>query len=282
MLAPLQLLHRELRHWLPMVVVLSMLSVVPETLLATVVPDPLAMVSGGADLDPEVMLSALAAFLGVAAAKMLVQLVTLMIAFVVLADLTAGRAPNVWAGLARLGSWRLQGAWIVAGMFEQIAISLWFLGGGAVLIPLGLVTTAAYEEASGFAAFTRSNELGRLHVSSGTFGPAGTRLAVGVTLAFALWFLCDSLIGLASCAGSIFSMSSATNCSVSAAVDTSSSPCERALPSSRRPSSAAKTPTRCSFPPARCRSSSACRSCRSRRRSPGSGPWGWSPCRPAG
>ena len=209
MLAPLQLLHRELRHWLPMVVVLSMLSVVPETLLATVVPDPLAMVSGGADLDPEVMLSALAAFLGVAAAKMLVQLVTLMIAFVVLADLTAGRAPNVWAGLARLGSWRLQGAWIVAGMFEQIAISLWFLGGGAVLIPLGLVTTAAYEEASGFAAFTRSNELGRLHVSSGTFGPAGTRLAVGVTLAFALWFLCDSLIGLASCAGSIFSMSSA-------------------------------------------------------------------------
>ena len=51
MLAPIQLLHRELRHWLPMVVVLSMLSVVPETLLATVVPDPLAMVSGGAVAD---------------------------------------------------------------------------------------------------------------------------------------------------------------------------------------------------------------------------------------
>jgi hypothetical protein len=99
--------------------------------------------------------------------------------------------------------------WIVAGIFEQIAISLWFLGGGAVLIPLGLVTTAAYEEDSGFAAFKRSNELGRVRLASGTLGPAGTRLAIGVTLGFGVWFLCDSLIGLASCAGSLFSLSSA-------------------------------------------------------------------------
>ena len=209
LLAPLQLLSRELRHWLPVVGVLSMLSVVPETLLATVAPDPLALLSGGANLDPDVMIGAFAAYLGVAATKMLVQLITLMIAFVVLADLTAGRPPHVWAGLARLGSWRLQGTWLIAGFFEQLAISLWFLGGAAVLVPFGLVTTAAYEEASGFGAFTRSNELGRVQITTGTFGPAGIRLAAGVTGAFAAWFLVDSMIGLASCTGSIFTASNA-------------------------------------------------------------------------
>ena len=59
----------------------------------------------------------------------MVELLALMFAFVILADLSAGRTPDVWAGLRRLASWKLQFAWLVAGVFEQTAISMWFLRG---------------------------------------------------------------------------------------------------------------------------------------------------------
>lgn len=180
---------------------LAALSVLPDLALARFVPDPTAALT--ADIDLRLVLTVLTVVAGAFAVKLLVQLVALMVVFVVLADLTAGRAPDLGGGLARLASWRLQGAWLVAGVLEQVAISLWFVGGAAVLVPFGLVTTAAYEEGCGFGAFGRSHRLGQARFGPGAFGQAGARLAAGVTLAFLAWFTADTLVGLVSCVGSL-------------------------------------------------------------------------------
>lgn len=195
----LGLLWREARHWLPIVAVLAMIAALPEALLQLYMPDPMAMISEVLEMDVDMLIAGLGAISILLMLQLVIQLLGLMFAFVILADLSAGRTPDVWAGLRRLASWKLQFAWLVAGLFEQTAISLWFLGGGLLLLPLGLATTTAYEEDNGFTSFSRSIHLGMLEM--GVAKP-GTRIAVAVTLGFFVGFLVTALISLISCATS--------------------------------------------------------------------------------
>jgi hypothetical protein len=196
LVAPARLLARHIGRWLPLVGVLAMVSALPIAFLRVVLPDALSLLAGS--LDEDALLVALAALSTLLLMRLVIELASFMFAFVILADLTAGRPPDLLAGLRRLASWRLQGAWLVAGFAEQAAISLWFVGGGAVLVPFGLVTTAAYEEGTGFGAFQRSLQLGTLRTGPGAMDQPGRRLAVAVTAAFFVGFLVNTAYTLLS------------------------------------------------------------------------------------
>lgn len=198
-LAPARLLVREARHWLPIVAALAMVAALPGVVIQTFAPEALSLLGGWAELDFDVLLAGLSVIVVMWGLQLILQLVGYMLVFVVLADLTAGRRPDLLAGLRRLASWRLQGVWLLAALFEQTAIDLWFVGGAFLLVPCGLVTIAAYEEATGFQAFSRSFELGTMEM-----GPArpGVRIAVAVTLGFAVGLLVSGLVSLASCVAS--------------------------------------------------------------------------------
>jgi hypothetical protein len=198
-LAPARLLVREVRHWLPLVTVLAMVSAGPEILVKSILPDAGALLGGFTTLDLDLLVSGLGAVMILLGVKFLVELVTFMFAFVILADLTAGRTPDLRAGLRRLASWRLQGVWLLAGVLEQTAISMWWLGGTFLLLPFGLVTTAAYEEDSGFKAFPRSVDMGLKQAGPGGMDRPGMRLAVAVTAGFFVGFVVSSLLSVASC-----------------------------------------------------------------------------------
>ncbi|MES2641982.1 MAG: hypothetical protein V4850_21005 [Myxococcota bacterium] len=193
LLAPARLLVREARHWLPIVIALAMLSALPDVALRALLPELLSVAGSGMLLD---VLIASASVLSVAwGMKLILELAAYMLVFVVLADLTAGRTPALGAGLRRLASWRLQGAWVVAGFFEQTAIDLWFVGGGLLLVPFGLVTVAAYEEANGLQAFGRSLALGKVELGRTR---AGVRIAVAATVGFAVGTLIQLILSVVS------------------------------------------------------------------------------------
>lgn len=181
---PLELLVKHAGRWAPLVVGFSMVAAIPEILVHVYAPQAMSLIGGGSLLDSDMLVSALLAVLVLIGAKFVVEFATFMFVFIILADITAGRPSDLGQGLRRLASWRLQLVWLVAGLFEQTAISLWFLGGALLLVPVGLVTTAAYEEDSGMAAFGRSMRLGM----PGEGRPMGqwpaTRLAVAVTVGF--------------------------------------------------------------------------------------------------
>ncbi len=195
----LRLLSSQVRHWLPIVAALSMIAAVPEAVIEHYIPDPMTMMSTLAQMDVQLILAGLGTVLVLLALKLLVELVALMFAFVILADLSAGRTPDIMQGMRRLASWKLQFAWLAAGVFEQTAISMWWLGGTLLLLPIGLVTTVAYEEDSGFAAFPRALHLGLMEM-----GPArpGMRIAVAVTIGFFVGFVVSTIISFVSCATS--------------------------------------------------------------------------------
>lgn len=194
-LGPARLLVREAHRWLPIVVALAMVSALPEIAVRTFLPEVLSLAGGWTELDSDFLVASLGVLAIMWGLKLIVELATYMLVFVVLADLTAGRAPRLWSGLGRLASWRLQGAWIVAGLVEQTAIDLWFVGAAVLLIPFGLVTVAAYEEDSGLGAFPRSFALGTMKMGPAS---AGARIAIAVTLCFAISLLLNAIIGLVS------------------------------------------------------------------------------------
>lgn len=193
----LRLLWTQARHWLPIVAVLAMVAALPEAILEHYMPDASSLMGSLLTADPELIFAGLATVLLLLATKLVVELVALMFAFVILADLSAGRTPDTWDGLRRLASWKLQFAWLVAGIFEQTAISMWFLGGTLLLLPVGLATTVAYEEDNGFQSFPRALKLGLMEM-----GPArpGIRIAVAVTAGFFVGFVISTLVSLVSCA----------------------------------------------------------------------------------
>lgn len=193
-IAPVGLLARTAVRWLPLVATLAVVATLPKVFVSLALPDAVAAMGGLQELDADLALSALGVLLVLYGLKLVIELLALMFAFVILADITAGRRSDIWAGLRRLASWKLQFAWLFAGLFEQLAISLWFLGGGLVLVPFGFVTTAAYEEGSGFAAFGRSMTLGL-----GANGDRpGLRVAIPVTIGFLAFFLVQSLVSVVS------------------------------------------------------------------------------------
>lgn len=197
LLAPLRLLTRELWRWLPLVVGLAMLSALPEIFLKFYLPDTITLLTRAMDLNNQALLAGALALSVLMAIKLLIELVALMFAFVILADLTAGREPDFWGSMRRLASWKLQFVWIAAGLFEQAAMSMWYLGGASVLVPVGLVTPAAYEEDSGFAAFSRSYALGMMEQDGSR---PGVRIAIGTTLAFFVGFLISGAVDVFSLA----------------------------------------------------------------------------------
>lgn len=195
----LSLLTSEARHWLPIVAGLSMVAAAPEAVIEHYMPDPIVLLGEILHMDSQLLMAGLGTVLVLIGLKLVIELLALMLAFVILADLSAGRRPDLAAGLLRLASWKLQFAWIVAGLFEQAAISGWFLGGTLLLLPLGLVTTVAYEEDNGFQAFPRAVHLGLMEM-----GPArpGFRIAVAVALGFFAGFVINTAISVVSFASS--------------------------------------------------------------------------------
>lgn len=192
-LAPVRLLAHEVWRWLPIVVALAMLSALPGIFLQVMAPEALSLLGGWMALDPDLLFTGLMIFVMAWSLKLLLELVAYMLVFIVLADLTAGRPSDLGGGLRRLASWRLQGAWIVAGLLEQTAIDLWFFGGGLLLIPFGLVTVTAYEEANGFTAFGRSLALGKLPLGQ---TPAGVRIAAAATAGFFVGMVVSGVLGV--------------------------------------------------------------------------------------
>lgn len=186
LMAPLSLLMKERRHWLPLVVALAMFRALPEIFFRFYLPDTFAVLTTVSDLNTNMMLAGVLALGVLLSIQLLIELVCLMFAFVILADITAGRSQDLSLAMRKLASWRLQGVWLVAGLFEQAAMSLWYLGGGALLVPTGMVTTASYEEGTGMQAFQRSYELGMAEQNGSR---PGVRIAVGTTLAYLLNFL---------------------------------------------------------------------------------------------
>lgn len=193
----LTLLAAQARHWLPIVAILAMVAALPEAIIEHYLPDASSLVGSLVTADPELILAGLGTVLLLLATKLLIELVALMFAFVILADLSAGRTPDTWGGLRRLASWKLQFAWLVAGIFEQTAISMWFMGGTLLLLPVGLATTVAYEEDNGFQSFPRALQLGLMEM-----GPArpGIRIAAAVTAGFFVGFVISTLVSVVSCA----------------------------------------------------------------------------------
>ena len=192
-LAPLRLLAQTVWRWLPIVVALAMLSALPGIFLQVMAPEALSLLGGWMALDPDLLFTGLMIFVMAWSLKLLLELVAYMLVFIVLADLTAGRPSDLGGGLRRLASWKLQGAWIVAGIFEQTSIDLWFFGGGLLLIPFGLVTVTAYEEANGFTAFGRSLALGKLPLGQ---TPAGVRIAAAATAGFFVGMVVSGVLGV--------------------------------------------------------------------------------------
>lgn len=193
----LTLLVTQARHWLPIVAILAMVAALPEAIIEHYMPDASSLMGSLVTADPEMILAGLGTVLLLLATKLLIELVALMFAFVILADLSAGRTPDTWDGMRRLASWKLQFAWLVAGIFEQTAISMWFMGGTLLLLPVGLATTVAYEEDNGFQSFPRALQLGLMEM-----GPArpGIRIAAAVTAGFFAGFVISTLVSVVSCA----------------------------------------------------------------------------------
>ncbi|MSP54017.1 MAG: hypothetical protein EXR69_00170 [Myxococcales bacterium] len=198
-----RLLVGQVRHWLPMVAVLAMIGALPEALIEHYLPDMATLLHVLISMDTEDVAAAAGMVVLLLSLKFVVTLVALMFAFVILADLSAGRTPDVWAGMRRLASWRLQFAWLLAGVFEQTAISLWFMGGALLLVPVGLATTVAYEEDNGFQSFPRALRLGLLEMGSAR---PGVRIAIAVTLGFLLGAVVSGVISVVSCATSAASV----------------------------------------------------------------------------
>lgn len=200
-IAPARLLIRNTRHWLPIVAVLAVFAAVPEALITYFSKDLLPLVLSSVSMgDPTLVLSGAGMVLVLILFGFVIELLAYMLVFVILADISAGREVDLGAGIRRLASLRLQAAWLIAGVFEQIAISLWFIGGALWMWPLGMVTTAAYEEESGFAAFRRSVDLGWGEDGPGWFDRPGLRIAVPITLGMAADFGVRTLTELVSCA----------------------------------------------------------------------------------
>jgi hypothetical protein len=196
---PARLLVATASRWLPWVGGLAMVGALPEIAVQLALPDivrSLGSLDAIASMDAEFITAAAFAVMVLLLLKLIFELAALMLAFVILADITSGRDADLWGGLRRLASWKLQFAWLFAGFMEQIAISVWFLGGGLLLVPFGMATTAAYEEDNGFASFGRSMRLGQIGNPIGH----GFRIAAGVTIGFFAAFVLRTLVSTVSCA----------------------------------------------------------------------------------
>lgn len=199
LLDPARLLVKNLGYWLPWAAGLSMLGALPEVVGQFWFPDLFSFSGLLSGLDSGTTLLTAGVLVLFELVRVVLELATYMFVFVVLADLTAGRPHHLGQGLVRLASWRLQGAWLVVGLVEQTAMSLWWLGGAVLLVPFGLVTPAAYEEDSGFGAFRRSSELGMGAPGTPALERPGVHLAIAVTLGFFAGFCLNTVVGLASC-----------------------------------------------------------------------------------
>ena len=90
----------------------------------------------------------------------MLQLVAILWAFLVLADVAASRDINLRAGLRRTLSLPLQFSWLLSMFIVNCATSTWWLGGCLLLLPFGFAVVDAYETGSGMGAFRRSIRLG--------------------------------------------------------------------------------------------------------------------------
>jgi hypothetical protein len=202
-IAPARLLIRHMSQWLPIVAVLAVFAALPEAMISYFGKDLLPLVTSSLAMGDLTLIFGSASLVVVLILfGFVIELLAYMLVFVILADISAGREVSLWEGSKRLASLRLQAAWLVAGVFEQIAISLWFIGGAVWMWPLGMVTTAAYEEESGFGAFKRSVDLGLHKDGPGFFDRPGLRIAVPITLAMAGGFAIRTVIELVSCVAS--------------------------------------------------------------------------------
>lgn len=157
--ASFSLLGRSANRWLLPVVLLSWFGAIPEVMTEYYLTDILSLLTGPGDFEAIFAGGALLLAL-VLLAQLVLQLVALLWAFLVLADMAAGREVNLRAGLRRTLSWRLQFSWLLSLLLVSVGTSLWWIGGCILLLPYGLAVVDAYETDSGMSAFGRSVRLG--------------------------------------------------------------------------------------------------------------------------
>lgn len=164
--AALSLLGRSATHWLFPVVILACLGAVPEAYIEYHAADLIQLLTGPGGIDVALGGGALL-LLCVLLGQLVLQLVGLLWAFIVIADVAAGRPVDIRAGLRRTLSWRLQLSWLLSTLIVASATGGWWMGGCLLLLPFGFAVVDAYESGSGMGAFGRSVKLGLTRIGGG-------------------------------------------------------------------------------------------------------------------
>lgn len=195
--AALSLLARSATSWLFPVVILACLGAVPEAFLEYHAQELVILLTGPGGIDLALGGGALL-LLCILLGQLVLQLVGLLWAFIVIADVAAGRPVDIRAGLRRTLSWRLQLSWLVSTLIVGSATGGWWMGGCLLLLPFGFAVVDAYESGSGLGAFGRSVKMGLTKVGGGDLSRLAWPIVTASTALLAgVWLLSCGL----SCAG---------------------------------------------------------------------------------
>ncbi|GDX80126.1 hypothetical protein LBMAG42_19370 [Deltaproteobacteria bacterium] len=191
------LLARSATSWLFPVVILACLGAVPEAYLEYHAQELVILLTGPGGIDLALGGGALL-LLCVLLGQLVLQLIGLLWAFIVLADVAAGRPVDLRAGLRRTLSWRLQLSWLVSTLIVGSATGGWWMGGCLLLLPFGFAVVDAYEAGSGLGAFGRSVRMGLTKAGGGDLSRLAWPIVTASTATLAgVWLISCGL----SCAG---------------------------------------------------------------------------------
>ncbi len=202
--ATVRLLAAGAGAWLPLLLILGWLSAVPEAVGQRFLPDVLRYVVTPYGLDENLLLGVALGAMIVVLLQLIVRLIALVLVFIVIADLAAGRPVDIRAGLRRTLAWRLQFSWLLSSVIFSAATGLWFIGGCIIFLPYGLAIADAYETDSGLAAFGRSSRLGTMRVGGPGSAQPGWSLAGASTVLMLGFFVATGTLAIV---GSIVSPS---------------------------------------------------------------------------
>ncbi len=175
--------------WLPTLLVLGFIGAVPGAAAERFLPDVMRYLVSPYGLDVNLLFGVAMGAMIVVLLQLVVQLVALVLAFIVIADLAAGRAVDLRAGLRRTLAWRLQFSWLLSSVIFSTATGLWFIGGCIIFLPYGLAIADAYETNSGLAAFGRSSRLGTVRLAGPGSAQPGWSLAGASTVLMLAFFV---------------------------------------------------------------------------------------------
>ncbi|MSQ02469.1 MAG: hypothetical protein EXR71_11360 [Myxococcales bacterium] len=186
--------------WLPLLLLLGWVSALPGAVAERFLADVLRSLISPYGLDVNLLFGIALAAMVVMLLQLIVQLVALVLAFIAVADLVAGRPVDIRAGLRRTLAWRLQFSWLVSGVIFSTATGLWFIGGCVIFLPYGLAIVDAYESGSGLAAFGRSSRLGTVPLGGPGSAQPGWSVAGASTVLMLAFFVLSGTLTVVSSA----------------------------------------------------------------------------------